>query len=127
VKVADFGLAKSFENAGFSGTFTTTQIAGTPPYMAREQIVQFRFVKPPADVWSLAATLYTMLTGQFTRDFPPGKDPLAVILNEPVVPISKRDARLPKRLAETIDHALADDPKARPSAGELAHALQKAL
>jgi hypothetical protein len=126
VKIADFGLAKSFEKAGLS-SMTTTQIGGTPAYAAREQIVNYRFVKPPTDVWSMGATLYTMLTGWTTRDFPVGKDPIVVILNDPVVPIQRRDPRIPKRLCELIDRALAEDPGARPTAGELARALEKAI
>ena len=38
-KVSDFGLAKNFESAGFSGHTVTGNYAGTPSFMPREQVV----------------------------------------------------------------------------------------
>ncbi|MCI0606560.1 hypothetical protein L0156_26550 [bacterium] len=47
-----------------------------------------------------------MRTGQLPRDFPPGRDPIEVILRGGIVPIRKRDPGIPKKLAEVIDSAL---------------------
>ena len=85
-------------------------------------------VKPTSDVWSLAATFYAILTGQLPRDFPRDADPLAIVLGGSVVPILKRDARIPKPVAEVIDRALAFNPKGRyRDAEEMKMALTKAL
>nr|WP_272919857.1 serine/threonine-protein kinase [Streptomyces sp. SID4948] len=110
VKLADFGLAKAFEHAGLSGHTRTGAMGGTIPFMARTQLIGYKYAGPEVDVWASAACLYWMLTGATPRDFPPHKDPVAVALREPVVPVRERDPSLPRRLAEVIDEALNDDP-----------------
>lgn len=126
VKIADFGLAKSFEQAGWSGLTATGAVAGTLFFMPREQLTNFRVVKPVSDVWSMGATLYFLLTRQYARDFRPGQDPLPVILGGGVVPIRARDPRIPEAVARVIDRALADDPEARyPTAAEFRDDLER--
>jgi serine/threonine-protein kinase len=123
-KVTDFGLAKSFQNAGLSGMTATGAVAGTFPFMPREQLTNFKLVKPVSDVWSLGATLYYMLTGRFTRDFGGGKDPLGVILKGGIVPLRSRDPRLSPALAAVVDRSVADDLAVRyPTASEFRDAL----
>jgi hypothetical protein len=127
VKIADFGLAKSYGQAGFSGLTATGAVAGTLYFMPREQLVSFRVVQPASDVWSMGATLYFLLTRQFARDFRPGQDPLPVILGGGVVPIRARDPRIPEPLAIVIDRALADDLDVRyPTATEFLRDLDGA-
>jgi hypothetical protein len=128
VKITDFGLAKSFQQAGMSGMTATGTAAGTLTFMPREQLTQFRHVRPASDVWSMAATIYFMLTRQFARDFRPGVDPLQVILKGGTVPLRARDPRLPIALADVLDQALSDDVAARhPTAAELRDDLARAL
>jgi len=125
VRLSDFGLAKSFQQAGLSGMSMTGGYAGTPVFMPREQITNFKYVKPVSDVWSMAATIYNMLTGAYPYPFTKDRDPIDVILNEDVVPIRKRDATLPKALAAVLDRALSKDRKTRPqNAAELLAALR---
>jgi serine/threonine protein kinase len=109
VKVTDFGLAKSFQQAGLSGLTATGMVGGTLYFMPREQLTNFRQTRPASDVWSLGATLYYLLTLQYARDFGPSQDPLAVILRGGVVPIRDRDPGVPEEVAAVIDRALADD------------------
>ncbi len=105
-KIADFGLAKNFDKAGLSGLTATGTFGGTPGFLPREQLINYRFSRPVSDVWSLGATFYCMLTGQLPRDFPPGRDPIEIILRGGIVPIRKRDPGIPRKLAEVIDRAL---------------------
>ncbi len=127
-KVGDFGFAKSFQKAGFSGMTMTGHYAGTPYFMPREQVINFKYVKPVSDIWSMGATCYNVLTGKLPRDYPHGVDPIEVILGGKIVPIQKRDARIPAKLAEVIDRAVANDPKKRyQDAGEMREALARAL
>jgi serine/threonine-protein kinase len=127
-KISDFGLAKNFQRAGFSGMTVTGSIAGTPMFMPREQLINFKYTKPVSDVWSLGATFYNMLTGQLTRDFKKGQDPMEVVLQGRIVPIRERDASIPKKLAEVIDRALSNEPSQRfQDATEMLKAMQKVL
>jgi eukaryotic-like serine/threonine-protein kinase len=127
-KLADFGLAKSFELAGLSGMTATGMVAGTLYFMPREQITHFRLLRPASDVWSMGATLYHMLTLRYPRDFLPEADPLHVILSGGTLPLRQRDPWLPAGLAEVVDRAVADDLKARyATAVEFRDALRRAL
>jgi len=127
-KLADFGLAKSFQQAGLSGMTATGAVMGTFHFMPREQITNFRQVRPASDVWSMAATLYFLLTLQYARDFGSYRDPLAAILRGGVVPIRERDPWIPDPVAVVVDRALADEAAQRqPDAGALRDELGKAL
>ena len=128
VRLSDFGLAKSFQQAGLSGMSMTGGYAGTPVFMPREQITNFKYVKPVSDVWSMGATIYNMLTGAFPYPFSKERDPIDVILNDDVVPIRKRDKTLPAPLAALLDKALAKKTKDRfQTAGEMFAAIGKTL
>lgn len=126
-KIGDFGLAKAFDLAGLSGHTRTGTAAGTVAFMSRTQLVDYRYARPEVDVWGAAASLYWMLTGTTPRAFPPGADPVAVVLSQRPVPIRDRRPDLPHRLATIIDEALVDQPRiVVTSAAELRRALQDA-
>jgi len=59
--VTDFGLAKRTE--GDSGITQSGAIVGTPSYMSPEQARGSKIITTSADVYSLGAMLYEMLTG----------------------------------------------------------------
>ena len=128
VKVGDYGLAKAFDVAGLSGQTRTGAMSGTPYFTPRQQVVNFKYAKPEVDVWAAAASLYFMLTGAFPRDFTKGKDPWLIVLQTNAVSIRQRDATIPKKLAEVIDHALVDHPQIGfKTAIEFKQALESAL
>ncbi|MFD7087698.1 protein kinase [Streptomyces sp. NPDC059896] len=106
--VTGAGRRTTLSDAGLTRTGT---VAGTVAYMPRTQVVDYKYAKPEVDVWATAATLYRMLTGATPRDFPPGVDPLAVLLREPAVPVRDRGPSVPRRLARVIDEALIDSPR----------------
>jgi hypothetical protein len=112
-RVSDFGMSKSFQMAGLSGMSMTGNTAGTPVFMPPEQIINFKYVKPVSDVFSMGATMYYLLTGAFPFDFPEKRDPMDVILNDDVVPIRKRVPSIPKPLAAAIDRAVRKKHKDR--------------
>jgi serine/threonine protein kinase len=112
-KIADLGFAKNFAQAGLSGMTMTGQIAGTVAYMPREQVTNFKYVKPVSDVWSMGATFYHMLTGALPREMHLFQDPIEAILHNPVVPIEQRDPGIPLSIAEVINRALSNDPAMR--------------
>jgi hypothetical protein len=109
VKVGDFGLAKAFAESGLSGGTRTGDVGGTYEFMCRQQVAYYKDAGPEVDVWSLAATLYYLLTGCTPREFGEGDRCLAVLEVDPT-PIGKRRSDLPRRLAEVIDAALREEP-----------------
>ena len=65
VKIADFGLAKLVAPGEDAAVLTrTTQVMGTPHYMAPEQITAPLAVDHRADIYSLGVVFYEMLTGE---------------------------------------------------------------
>jgi serine/threonine-protein kinase len=112
-KLADFGLAKNFQTAGMSGITSDGSIGGTIPYMPPEQLIDYRYVKPPADIFALGATLYRLLTATFVRDFAPDENLIVTALERPIVPLRARNPSLPLALCAVIEKALALDVNER--------------
>lgn len=126
-KIADFGLAKAFQLAGLSGLTHTGSSAGTPAFMPRQQVLDFKYASPAVDVWAAAASLYFALTGYPPRDFRAGRDPWLTAWRGRLVPIRERGVPVPARLATTLDEALAEEPGPRfGTAGGLRAALEAA-
>lgn len=127
-KIADLGLAKSFEQAGATGLTVTGSVAGSLAFMPREQLTDFRNVRPVSDVWSIGAAFYNMLTGNFPREMRAKDDPIDIILKDEIIPIRRRDASIPPAVAQIIDRALTSDLRRRyQDAGEMYAALTVAL
>jgi serine/threonine-protein kinase len=119
VKLADFGLARVYEESNMSGMTMTGEIGGSPAFMPPEQILDFRNVGPPADIYGTAATLYFLLTGAFIYDLP--EDPVAafgLVLDGNPIPIRQRNPKVSERIANIIDKGLAKDPSDRFAAAE---------
>ena len=126
MRLSDFGLAKGFQEAGLSGMSMTGGYAGTPVFMPREQITNFKYVKPVSDVWSLGATIYNVLTGAFPYSFTKERDPIHIILNDEIVPIRQRLTTVPSALADALDKALAKKTRDRfQDASEFLRAIKR--
>lgn len=110
-KVGDYGLAKAFDLAGLAGLTRTGTKGGSPWFMPRQQVENFKYVQPEVDVWAAAATFYLLVTGASPRDFPKGEDPWRIACEKRPIPIMQRGVAIPPRLAEVIDYALIDEPE----------------
>ena len=119
-KIGDFGLAVSSERSRLT---QEGMMVGTPFYMPPEQATGGE-VTPQADLYSLGATLYEMVTGR-----PPfvGETFEAVIgqhLNTPPVAPTWHNPNVPASLESLILRLLEKDPNKRPSsASEVGQAL----
>ena len=114
VKLSDFGLSRIYQTTKMSGLTMDGDLGGTPAFMAPEQITELRNAGPPVDQYSAGATLYNLLTGSYTYDFPNRiEQKVMKILLEDPVPIRARRPDLPAALAEIIHRALAREPQAR--------------
>ena len=125
IKVLDFGIAR-LATPKDSIVTATGVVMGTPDFMAPEQ-AQDRHVDHRADIYSLGATAYALLTGR-----PPftGANEYDVIykqLNEDARPPSDLalDAEIPPWMDKAVLKALRKEPERRyQSMGEFAAALR---
>lgn len=103
--LVDFGLAKVYQSA--SQATTTGARAMTPGYSPPEQYGTAR-TDPRTDIYSLGATLYAALTGVIPEDG------LARAMdNAQLTPLRKRNSKVSRRMAATIEKAMAVDPSDR--------------
>jgi serine/threonine protein kinase len=71
IKILDFGISKWSEQADELDELTQTGVVlGSPKYMSPEQLFGASEVDSRADVWSLGAIFYEMLSGRPPYDFP---------------------------------------------------------
>ena len=128
VKITDFGLAKCFfeESSLHTGSYA---FLGTPSYMAPEQANgQTREIGPAADIYSLGAILYELLTGQppFRGDSP--IETLRLLLSTEPVSIHRFSARVSRDLATICDKCLQGEIGRRyASAAELREDIERYL
>lgn len=111
-KLADMGLARAM-NDREAAEAEAGKAFGTPYYISPEQVHGKIEIGPPADIYSLGATLYHMVTGSVPFD---GKNPSAVMhkhLKEPLNPPDQVNPRLSAGIAEVIEMMMAKSPKDR--------------
>ena len=111
VKLADLGIAKNTED---NVKLTRTNIMmGTPAYLAPEQAKDAHNVDARADIYSLGATFYEMLTGQIPY---PGKntyDILSKLAADPVPDPRALVEGISPQTARLVMKMLAKQPKQR--------------
>jgi hypothetical protein len=121
-KLMDFGIASLTDAPGLTAT---GEVVGTLAYMAPEQ-AEGRGAKEPADVYSLALTLYECWTGlnPVARDTPAHT---AREIGNPVPSLLEYRPDLPAQLGECLDACLEADPEVRPALEDLDHHLDAAI
>ncbi|MBX9677272.1 MAG: protein kinase [Gemmataceae bacterium] len=114
LRLADFGLARTYQESTISGLTLSGTAAGSPAFMAPEQITDFRSVKPPCDQFSTAATIYYLLAG--TPPFGAGISQAEIfrrVLGGAFVPLEQHRTDLPKGVCEALHRALHREPDRR--------------
>jgi serine/threonine-protein kinase len=115
VKVIDFGVSKSaYELASSGGAITKSgMIMGSPLYMAPEQLRSPHAVDARADIWSLGAILFELVTGFTAHEGDSVAEICATVLRDPPRPITDFGSGLPPRFAKVVMRCLEPDPKRR--------------
>ena len=112
--VIDFGIARALTSS-FS---TTSQVVGSPSYMAPEQISNDP-IGPPADLFAWGLTMVYAATGAkaFTAETIPGIMQ-AILTGDPDL------GALTGRLRQIVERCLAKDPAERPTAEQVVAELR---
>lgn len=136
VKVVDFGIAKLRDMTGEGAAATLTHVGtmlGTPSYMSPEQC-RGEHLDARADVYSLGAIAYELLTGRTPFTAPTANGVIAKHLTETPPPLRLEtnhaggDPELTARIDGVIRRALAKEPSTRQrDATEFARDLTVAL
>jgi serine/threonine protein kinase len=130
VKVLDFGISKSVLIPGSQATpqlslTKTTDIMGSPMYMAPEQLRSSRRADERSDVWSFGVILFELLTAQVPFEAASVTELCAVLLQDPPRPVTSLRPDTPPALVQVIERCLQKDPAARfQSVADLATALE---
>ena len=124
VKLADLGLGKMSQGEGLT---RTGAMMGTPFYMSPEQIRDAKNADHRADIYSLGATLYHMLTGR--PPYSEQRGMMAIIrakIYQDPIPISEYLPEINNDLAALVQKSMARDLEARfASPTEMIAALEK--
>ena len=102
VKLADMGLARAMTDKE-AAEAEAGKAFGTPYYISPEQIRGEKDIGPPADIYSLGATLYHMITGNVPYE---GKNPSAVMhkhLKGELVPPDHVNPKLSAGISEVVE------------------------
>jgi serine/threonine protein kinase len=124
VKIADFGLALSKQDARLT---TSGMVAGTPMYMAPEQ-ASAHTLDGRADLFSLGSVMYALLTGVAPfGDSNPSLVLGRIVSHEPK-PLRERAPHVPLAVCKVVAKLHVKNPEHRYQTGkEVADALLKAL
>jgi serine/threonine-protein kinase len=116
VKVLDFGLARPFVVATDDELTRSQTIVGTPHFIAPESILSPRDTDARADIYSLGAVAFVMLTG---RNVFPETQPMElfrrVVSDSGPPPSSCSSQSIPVELDRLVASCLSVDRDARPS------------
>ena len=125
IKVADLGLAKSLDDAGISSLTTTGTALGTLAYVPPEQLVDARQVDGRADVYSIGATCYHLLTGVPPFRGDSAADVARAVRSAPLRPPRAYRRDLPQPVEDLLLRAMARDRDDRfQTADELLQAVE---
>ncbi len=124
VKITDFGLARTVDDASLTQSGT---VAGTPQYMAPEQ-ARGETVDSRADLFSLGSVLYAMCTGRSPFRAETVMAVLRRVSDDAPRPVREVNPEVPEWLASIIEQLLAKEPADRfQSAAEVAEVLGRCL
>jgi serine/threonine-protein kinase len=111
-KLADMGLARAVSDKEAAES-EAGKAYGTPYYISPEQIRGEKNIGAPADIYSLGATLYHMVTGSVPFD---GKSPSAVMhkhLKAELVPADHVNPKLSAGIGQVIELMMAKSASQR--------------
>jgi len=114
LKVLDFGIAKLDQlEAGERALTGTSEILGTPSYMAPE-MARGVSADPRSEVYSIGVLAYRMLGGKVPFDGNNAFDVLLQHATQPPPPLNTLVRSLPPKVVELVHRLLDKNPETRP-------------
>jgi hypothetical protein len=110
-RLTDFGLALDLEASALT---VPGEVFGSPQYMSPEQA--FRRERPldaRTDVYSLAVTVYEMLSLRLPYDGVTGSELLSALHDGRIIPLRQVEASLPESIERVLLRAMSSDPLQR--------------
>jgi eukaryotic-like serine/threonine-protein kinase len=111
LKITDFGIARAAELTRLTQHGT---ILGTAAYLSPEQAAGEE-VTASADIYSLAAVLYELLTGRTPYEFDSLAELAARQTSGQITPVRDIVPSVPEPVEAAVMHGLARDPRFRPA------------
>ena len=123
--VIDFGMVRAMKvSAEVGGKF----VAGTPGYIAPEQVLDPVELDPRADVYALAGTIYNVTTGRsFFDEIENTRDRIIAHMSRDPFEDPERLKGFPPTMAKLLRAATANKPGDRPSPLEFGRLFASAL
>ncbi|WP_437297548.1 serine/threonine-protein kinase [Sorangium sp. So ce426] len=122
-KIVDFGVAKIVSEREASQASASFEVFGTPDYMPPEQVLAVPDIDRRADIWSLCAMLYELLSGRPPFSSRNALDGLRAVLQD-AVPSLVDTCGLDADLWAIVERGLRKEPSSRwSSMRELGEAL----
>jgi serine/threonine-protein kinase len=113
IRILDFGLARLRERSAMAPT-KEGSVLGTPAFMPPEQALgRWSEIDARADVWSLAATLFTLISGRHVHEGRTMLDQLVMVASQPARSLATIAHDVPAEVVAVIDRALAFRPEDR--------------
>ncbi len=112
VKVGDFGLSVSTMVGSDTFVTATGTVLGTPAYASPEQL-RGDALDLRSDIYSVGATLFTLLTNRAPFEGDNAIQVVANAVNKKPRPVTEFRPEIPGELAQVIDRCLAKEPAGR--------------
>ena len=113
-KLADLGLAKQIDTSDAAGLTMQGMALGSPAYMPPEQIRNARDAGRTADIYSLGASFYQMLSGKLPFEGKNSTEVMTKVLRETPIPLTTAVPDLPKNVSQLVERMMDKDPTKRP-------------
>ena len=111
VRLMDMGISKQVTED--TGLTMAGEIIGTPEYMSPEQAKGRTDLDCRADIYSLGATLYHLVTGQQPFKGDSTMNVLSQLLTEPYSPVCETNPNVSQGCEQLIDRMMAKDSRLR--------------
>ena len=128
IVLLDFGLSKDFDTKATSNPMNSASVAGYSPHFASMEQIRGTGTDARSDLYSLAATLYQLMTNAIPLDALSRADALLGDKKDPITPLDELNPEITPEISEVIIRAVAVRQDDRFStASEMQKALRRAF